>query len=201
MAIKTSKRVPRQRVPAPERRAQILDAALRCFAQRGYHTATMDDLAKASGLSKGSLYWHFDSKLEVILALFDQIAEEIFTAWAALERPDQDVLASMREGIESVFEAIGDQRDFILVWTEFLALPEGRDRMAKVYEHSRERVEAIVSNGIERGEFRKLDATAAATILVAAGEGLGLQFMVDPEFDVATHFDGIWDLLAGGMLA
>ena len=72
---------PRTRRPAEERRAQILEAALQCFASKGFHTATMDDLVRASGLSKGSLYWHFESKEQVFLALFDAFAESGFAEW------------------------------------------------------------------------------------------------------------------------
>jgi AcrR family transcriptional regulator len=45
----------RERRSAQERRAQILEAAVSCIAAKGFHAATMDDLARASGLSKGSL--------------------------------------------------------------------------------------------------------------------------------------------------
>ena len=46
-------RVARRRAPPAERREQILTAALRCFAEHGYHTATMDHLSREAGLSKG----------------------------------------------------------------------------------------------------------------------------------------------------
>ena len=190
---------PRQRVPAAERRGQILDAALLCFAQRGYHTATMDDLAKVSGLSKGSLYWHFDSKLDVFLALFDQFAAQILDGWAALDEPGDEGWAGMRRGLDTVLEMIEGERQLIFVWAEFLALPEGRVRLADVYKLSRERLEAILADGVARGEFRELDVPATATTLLATGEGLALQLMVDPEFDLAPHMDGLWDLLMRGL--
>ncbi len=46
---------------AEERRSQILKAALRCFAHHGYHQTTMDDIVEESGLSKGTLYWYYES--------------------------------------------------------------------------------------------------------------------------------------------
>jgi AcrR family transcriptional regulator len=45
----------------------------------------MDDLVRTSGLSKGTLYWHFSSKEEVFLALFDRFVEEFFDVWSRLE--------------------------------------------------------------------------------------------------------------------
>ncbi|MBE1295346.1 TetR/AcrR family transcriptional regulator [Phycobacter azelaicus] len=62
-------------------RAQILQAAMMCFAQKGYHATKMTDVARAAGLAKGTLYLYFSSKDELILTLvqsyFDQIREEI----------------------------------------------------------------------------------------------------------------------------
>jgi AcrR family transcriptional regulator len=52
---------PRPDVSA-ERHAQIIKAALACFSRKGYTNTTMDDIVAESGLSKGSLYWYFDSK-------------------------------------------------------------------------------------------------------------------------------------------
>jgi AcrR family transcriptional regulator len=161
----------------------------------------MDDLAKDSGLSKGTLYWHFDSKLDVFLALFDRFAEQLLEGWAEIERPGADAQTWMREGLRTVLEIIGAQRELAFVWAEFLALPEGRARMAEVYRVSRERLEGIVTDGIVRGEFRRLNVAATATTLLAAVEGLALQAMVDPEFEIAPHLDGLWDLLGGGMSA
>ena len=188
-------------MPAAARREQILTAALSCFGEKGYHASTMDDLVRASGLSKGSLYWHFDSKLAVFLALFDRFAEDLLAGWDASQRPDTDVRTWMQEGLAGVIEIIGGEAELAGVWTEFLVLPEGRERVAGIYRVSRERIEGVVSEGIARGELRRLDVPAAAATLLAAIEGLALQSMVDPDFDLAPHLDGIWDLLAGGMSA
>jgi len=54
---------------AEERRSQILEAALRCFAHQGYHQTTMDDIVEESGLSKGTLYWYYESKKEIFLSV------------------------------------------------------------------------------------------------------------------------------------
>jgi AcrR family transcriptional regulator len=46
-----------------------MDAALACFARKGYHNTTMDDIVAESGLSKGTLYWYFKSKDDLFLSL------------------------------------------------------------------------------------------------------------------------------------
>ncbi|NBT20981.1 MAG: TetR/AcrR family transcriptional regulator, partial [Actinobacteria bacterium] len=62
------------RLPAAQRRTQILDVALRTFAARGFHDASMNDIALAAGVTKPVLYQHFASKRELYLSLIDEVA-------------------------------------------------------------------------------------------------------------------------------
>ena len=58
------------------KREQILQAALTRFASQGYHHTTVDDIAREAGLSKGSIYVHFDSKKELFLSAFIRFLDE-----------------------------------------------------------------------------------------------------------------------------
>ena len=57
---------------AQERRSQILEAALRCFAHQAHHQTTMDDIVEESGLSKGTLYWYYESKKEISVSVMEK---------------------------------------------------------------------------------------------------------------------------------
>src|SRR5215831_11882752 len=69
----------KQRVPVPrtsaatkqQRRAHIMQAALRCFARAGFYATTMDDVAVQAGVSKGTPYLYFSSKAELYCALYE----------------------------------------------------------------------------------------------------------------------------------
>jgi AcrR family transcriptional regulator len=67
----------RRRLPGPERRALILDAALRAFAANGYDGAAMDDIAEAAGISKAVVYDHVASKRDLYTQLLHAIRTEI----------------------------------------------------------------------------------------------------------------------------
>lgn len=77
MREETTAPVRGQRLPRPERRAQLLEAALGVFVENGYHQAAMDDIAARAGVSKPVLYQHFPGKLELYLALVDRHAGEL----------------------------------------------------------------------------------------------------------------------------
>src|SRR3979411_1585487 len=57
---------------SPDRRAQILDAALVCFAKRGFHQASMHDISAEAGISVGLIYRYFENKEAVISAMADR---------------------------------------------------------------------------------------------------------------------------------
>jgi AcrR family transcriptional regulator len=67
----------RRRLPASERRERILDAAVRLFAERGFHAASMDQIAAAAGISKAVVYDHFTSKRELYTVLLDTIRADM----------------------------------------------------------------------------------------------------------------------------
>jgi AcrR family transcriptional regulator len=191
----------RRRAPPEERRAQILEAALQCFASKGYHSATMDDLVRASGLSKGSLYWHFQSKEEVLLALFDAFAAEIFAAWEAAAEDDHDSLELLRREGEIAIEKLCSEMRLLRAWAEFLTHPAARERLAAVYVETRAKLGTWVRRGIARGEIRQVPVDSATASLVAAVEGLLLQAMVDPDFDARRHWEVIFDVQRRGLAA
>lgn len=79
---------PTRRLPREERREQLLATAARIFGQQGYHSASMDDIADAAGVSKPVLYQHFPSKHALYSALVESACERLF--------------ALVNEGLQSV---------------------------------------------------------------------------------------------------
>lgn len=100
---KATTRTTTRRLPAPQRRQQLLDAALALFGQRGFHGTSMDDIAEAAGVTKPILYQHFASKRDLILELLRDLGtrldNEISNATASANSPRQQV----EEGFKAYF--------------------------------------------------------------------------------------------------
>lgn len=184
--------------PAEQRRTQILDAAVRCFAKSGYERATMDDVAESAGLSKGSLYRFFESKDEILLSLFEHFEARIGSAFEP-SQPTGTALATLRRYTQAAIELLGSPADLTDLWAEFFAHRGSRARMSDVYERSRRRIAATIRAGIDSGEIRDLDPMDAATAVLAALEGLVLQGLVDPRFDALRRWPGVWGTLESGL--
>jgi AcrR family transcriptional regulator len=147
------------------RHEQILDAALRVFARKGYRESAVDDIAVESSTSKGGVYFHFPGKQAIFLALLDRSAErlrgKIDEAIAShtdpVERADAALLAVLRtfsahRALARVFmiEALGAGKEF------HQRLAEHRAAFALIIQEQLD--EAVSSGAIE-----PLDTAIAAT--------------------------------------
>ena len=94
------------RLPREARRAQLLDAANEVFTTLGYHAAAMDEIAAAAGISKPVLYQHFDSKLDLYLALLDRACDSLVDVV-------QVALGSTDHNADRVVAVIGAFYDFV----------------------------------------------------------------------------------------
>src|SRR5438067_11948430 len=84
----------------PDRRSQILDAALVCFAKRGFHQTSMHDISAEAGISVGLIYRYFENKEAVISAMADRHKKEISEV---LQRAKQ--APTLLESLEILFTA------------------------------------------------------------------------------------------------
>src|ERR1019366_5003370 len=105
------------RLTAEQRRQQLVAVALEVFAQRGYRSTTMDDVAEAAGVTKPLLYQHFSSKKALYLELVDEIAQRVFAALAEstvrAEGPRQKVDYSLHAYFNLV---VSDKASFHLLY-------------------------------------------------------------------------------------
>jgi AcrR family transcriptional regulator len=192
--------VPRRRASPEERRSQILAAALGCFSKRGFHATTMDQIVASSGLSKGALYWHFESKEDVFLGCIDHLAGEIFgRVDAAAGTGGDGILTILHRELERFLERFGAERALLLAWVEFLSHPRGRERIAELYSSSRERFARLIREGVGRGELRDLSPDGAAAVLTGTLDAMLLQAAVDPAFDARRYTETLWEVLRGGL--
>ena len=118
-------------MPRDERRAQLLEVARSVFVAQGYHSALMDDIADAAGVSKPVLYQHFPGKLDLYLALIDTEADEmvarVVNALEGTTDNRQRVAATVRAWVEFLDDDSGAHR--LLFENELRSEPVVVDRL------------------------------------------------------------------------
>jgi len=105
------------RLPAAERRIQLLDAALEVFAADGYHGASMNDVASAAGVTKPVLYKHFASKVELYLELLNEVGARLDAVVVAAAAGPQHPREKVLKGLAAYFTFVRDHRaEFRLIF-------------------------------------------------------------------------------------
>jgi AcrR family transcriptional regulator len=134
-AARVDQRTRAARAQAREGREELLAAALRVFAKRGYRQAGVDEIAAAAGYSKGALYWHFSGKDDLLLALLEERVDAPMREMVALLEaapPEQDMSV---EASREFARRLTKHRDAMLLereyWTLAIRDPELRARYAE----------------------------------------------------------------------
>ena len=175
---------PRPDVSA-ERKDQILDTAEGVFAQRGFDEARMDDIAERSGLSKGAIYWYFKKKDDIIAALLNRVfRRSIDSMRTAAARPIGvlDRLALIGEQTSRDFESMSRLMPIALeFYSVALRQKKVRRHLAVMYDEMLAILIPLIEEGVRSGELDDVNPRQAATLLLAAYEGLGLVWAISPK--------------------
>jgi AcrR family transcriptional regulator len=193
-------------VDKEEKRRQILEAALREFARRGFSRTKMDDVARAAGIGKGTVYEYFTNKDELFFALYEHVRTTFHdTIYRNAERQETAAKA-LAVFIGDTISALNEWREFGTVlldfWSEHRRARSKHLRFGDVYEFSRKKIAGFIRKGIRSGEFRNIDPKAGAASIIAVLDGLLLQRIFSPAaFSGSGDARKIVDIVLGGFLA
>lgn len=101
----------RKRLTGEERRIAILESALAVFSERGYHSSSIDDIARDGGISKALIYEHFSSKQDLYAELLEQHAGVLFSALAeAISEAGTAGSARLAVGVDAFYGFVEEHR-------------------------------------------------------------------------------------------
>jgi AcrR family transcriptional regulator len=153
-----------------EREALILQAAEEILEQKGYHETSMDEIAARVGIAKGTLYVHFPSKEELVLALFernmqtflagiDAVIGQRSTSRDRLEALLRYIMTDLLHKQVHLFSSISHSLDLKC------QAPEREARLGGLWQRLTERIVALIEEGKATGEFK--DTLPTQTMLYA----------------------------------
>jgi TetR/AcrR family transcriptional regulator, cholesterol catabolism regulator len=159
-----SQTTPAVRTPRQDnRREQLLDAAAGQFRARGFHAVTMRDIARSAGMIAGSIYYHFGSKEQLFLAVYEEGVRRITGRVASAVEGIDDPWARLTEACRAHTGMLLEESDYAQVILRVFPedMPADRERLVLLrdaYENLfRELVEALpLAPGIDRGALRRL---------------------------------------------
>jgi len=174
------------------RRRQILDAAIECFAREGFQRTSMEDIIRESDLSTGAIYSYFQSKDQIIETLADERHDrEKQLIQRALARGEwseclrllvTDFYESLRESAERKERRLG-----IHLWAEALCNPKVLRLIRRGLNQPLQLLSDAIAKAQADGQLRKeIDPDAAARVLIALFHGFILQQAWEERADVGA---------------
>jgi AcrR family transcriptional regulator len=179
------------------RRAQILDAARRCFLRDGFHNTSMQDVIAEAGLSVGAFYRYFRSKNELVAAIAETVigqAEEVFAQLFAQDPrpPLVDAVDRTLEFVDAQTGPDGMLRLALPVWAESLRDPMLAEFVAEKYERIRSHFVTVAAQARQAGELPPdADVEAVGAVLFGMVPGYALQRILTGGPDKKTYLEGV----------
>ena len=164
-------------------REKILNAATQLFGRRGYHATTIEDVTRASGISRGALYWHFKGKSDLLGAVVERLKKEYLGVFI------RETMASGPRPMDRIWWAFKFNARFAVENTDLvhclrnlsLELSPSEDSNIKAFfnilDQQRDFIVRILRDAQAKGDIRTdLDAELLAAIILAIHDGILLQW-------------------------
>jgi AcrR family transcriptional regulator len=182
-------------------RGKVLQAAEGVFARRGYHEASLREIASKAGVSKGALYYNFASKEDLFLALLEVRMEERLGEIRIAFEDAEEELEGAAGAAAAYLDNLARNREWITLFFEFVAYAarggEFGDRFAERFGEFWTALGEIVE---QRSRERGLELPLPARELAIALDLLGIGFMLPPIVDPDAVSDDLLGKAIGYLL-
>jgi AcrR family transcriptional regulator len=191
-------------IASADRRRLILEAAVRVFARKGYHTCRVGDIAVEAGVAHGLLYHYFDSKEALLEAVFSQTWSELLAAIAEVEAREEPAREQLRRVAAILLRSWRRDPDLVRVLVREVARSPDLQRLIDEVGRALAAIERIVVRGQEAGEFRReLDPRLASYLFYGGVEavltGWVLGQLPDGDEEIERAERTVVDLVCAGL--
>jgi AcrR family transcriptional regulator len=168
-------------------RARLIESAARVFARRGFHGASVQDIAREAGATTGAIYSNFTGKEDLYLAVFEEHVATQIRAYTERFASSADLDARSRAGADYWMAQLSVDPDFFPLYMEFWAHamrdPELRPRFAARFAVFRETFARLIEEGARDVGIEPPPGFAQrmGTVLNALGNGLAMEKLSDPD--------------------
>jgi AcrR family transcriptional regulator len=185
-------------------RERLLDAAAAEFVEHGYRATSVQAIARRAGLTRGAVYWNFESKQELFLALLDErLGEPARELMQITETaPDESSAARVGCGLESLIES---QAPFMMLlfehWAAAVREPDLRAAYTQRQAQLRDALaRAITERHDNAGVALTYPAQSIATGILALAHGIAMDRLIEDPAASEELFDDLLDLIYDGLV-
>lgn len=197
-------------VDKKEKREQIIRAAIRLFARKGFSRATISDIAEAAGTGKGTIYEYFETKDQIIQDSFKFFIKEMEFDFEHILLSSFPAVEKLRQVFDAFAQTLESPENRQLMelmfefWAESIKNVEAKNILFKemntFYQAYRKLCEDLIRDGIREGSFRKdLDPPTMATIILGMNDGIMVQWLLDKTVDFSQTMNEMVRMVLEGI--
>ncbi len=171
---------------AEQRRNQIVEAAIKVILQKGFSASSMNDIVKASGLSKGGVYHHFASKEDLMIGVLTYFFERYSHGFLDSIDPEDSAYNQIRDLLTGRQELLDELGVYNHLMNDFLSQAPHIPRLQAQFEYQygffQQFLTDLIQTGIDKKEFRgDINPKAIASGIMALFDGMGLASRIAPK--------------------
>jgi AcrR family transcriptional regulator len=203
----------RDQVVRDAKSSLILDAALKVFAEKGYHETRLEDIAAAAGFSKASLYNYYEDKEVIFLQILIRMHEKMIEAFKTEIRKDRYIIDNLRAIARAIFKVYTENFSFSMGMDDLKSMaPLSMEKfqkhhdqlMSRFKQHSREMTElsvSVFSIARQRGEIATpIDDKTLAQYVASLMRGLFFGCKITGKIgDTEMHVQNMMEFLTNGL--
>jgi AcrR family transcriptional regulator len=186
-------------------REQLLDAAASVFAERGFRGASVETIAAAAGVTKGALYWNFESKADLFFSLLEERIDarvRLLVDAAEAIAGEETVTPLVSREVSSV---VDDERQIHLLTHEYWSLAARDPELGARYAERQKALRELISHALVAHHEATCvalthDPLELATGVLALATGLAMDRIIDPDAVPETLFGDILQLIYDGLV-
>jgi TetR/AcrR family transcriptional regulator, cholesterol catabolism regulator len=188
---------------ASNKQAEIMAAAIQLFGQKGYHATSMQDIADAVGLQKGSLYHYISSKEDLLVVIIRDAIAQYNARLAEVRAMDLPVRSKLEMAIRYHLKGIADNLGMLTIFLrESYALnPEQQKLVNEDSARYNRMFEELFQQGVASGEIRNLDPKLASRTVLGATNWFYRWYRPDGARNIEELADFFVDVLFNGIAA
>lgn len=182
---------------------EVFKAALKCFSVKGYERTTIDDIIEVSGVSKGSIYYHFANKKDLFYELFNYLNEGNMETFVKASKAKGTAWDRVVGCFFSFFINFKKNVDVFRAAIEILAVAlkeeDFREKQARVNEVYQEILTYVIQEGIDSGEFGITDARGGAFFVYSCSDGAMIRTLLQPEYATEEYYNSLLVNVSNGL--
>jgi len=155
---------------AAERKMNLIRVAAKLFSEKGYHEATLEDIAKKLKYTKGSIYYYINSKQELLFQCYELAMNMLINRMEKILAADWPPDVKLREGIKMHIETVVGEMPLVTVTLgqEFILKDDYRKIIIAKRDQYERYFRRLVDEGVEKGIFRQVSSKMAVFIMMGA---------------------------------